>query len=151
VPDVQLSAGYAQQGTSSQAISPPNISVGVALPLPIFYQQGGEIARAAADLRAQLATRQKLEAQVAADVRSAFAAFTASRAQVERMDGRLLARARRARDLIEVQYQKGAATLLDLLDAQRTFQAVNGERLALLAGYWTAVASLEAAVAKELR
>jgi outer membrane protein TolC len=67
------------------------------------------------------------------------------------MDARLLGRARRARDLIEVQYQKGSASLLDLLDAQRTFLAVNGERLSLLAGYWTAVSALEAAVAQELR
>ena len=67
------------------------------------------------------------------------------------MDARLLGRARRARDLIEVQYQKGSASLLDLLDAQRTFLAVNAERLALLASYWTAVSALEAAVSQELR
>jgi len=67
------------------------------------------------------------------------------------MDGRLFARALRARDLIEVQYSKGAATLLDLLDAQRTLLAVSGERLTLLANYWNAVAQLEAASAKELR
>ena len=67
------------------------------------------------------------------------------------MDARLLGRARRARDLIEVQYQKGSASLLDLLDAQRTLLAVNGERLSLLAGYWTAVSALEAAVSQELR
>lgn len=150
-PDLALNVGYAQQGSSSDSISPPTVSVGVSLPLPILYQQGGELARAQADLAAQSAQRQKQEAQVVADVRSAFAAFGAARAQVERMDTRLLGRARRARDLIEVQYQKGSASLLDLLDAQRTFLAVNGERLALLAGYWTAVASLEAAVSKELR
>ena len=150
-PDLALNLGYAQQGTSQDAIAPPTVSVGFSLPLPILYQQGGELARAEADLSAQAALRQKQEAQVVADVRAAFAAFSAARAQVERMDARLLGRARRARDLIEVQYQKGSASLLDLLDAQRTFLAVNGERLALLAGYWNAVASLEAAVSKELR
>ena len=150
-PDLTLNVGYAQQGTSSDSISPPTVSVGLSLPLPILYRQGGELLRAQADLATQSALQQKQGAQVVADVRSAFAAFGAARSQVERMDARLLGRARRARDLIEVQYQKGSASLLDLLDAQRTFLAVNGERLALLAGYWNAVASLEAAVSKELR
>ena len=150
-PDLALNLGYAQQGTSSDAIAPPTVSAGVSLPLPVFYRQSGEVQKAEADLRALSAQQQKLEAQVAADVRTAFAAFSAARSQVERMDARLLGRARRARDLIEVQYQKGSASLLDLLDAQRVFIAVNAERLALLAGYWTAVSALEAAVSQELR
>ena len=150
-PDLTLSVGYAQQGTSSDAISPPTLSAGVSLPLPILYRQSGEQQKAEADVIVQSALQQKVEAQVTADVRTAFASFSASRAQVERMDARLLGRARRARDLIEVQYQKGSASLLDLLDAQRTFLAVNAERLALLAGYWTAVSALEAAVSQELR
>ena len=85
------------------------------------------------------------------EVRAAWAQFTSAHAQLERMDGRLQGRARRARDLIEIQYTKGAATLLDLLDAQRTLLTVSGERLTLLASYWNSVAQLEAAAAKELR
>ena len=150
-PDLTLNVGYAQQGTSADAIAPPTVSAGVSLPLPILYRQSGEQQKAEADVRAQSALQQKVEAQVASDVRTAFASFSSARAQVERMDARLLGRARRARDLIEVQYQKGSASLLDLLDAQRTLLAVNGERLSLLAGYWTAVSALEAAVSQELR
>ncbi len=121
------------------------------MPVAILYQQQGEIAKAEADLRSQQVSLDKSRAQVASDVRQAFSAYVAARAQMERMDGRLYERAHRARDLIEVQYAKGAATLLDLLDAQRTLLAVSGERLNLLATYWNAVAQLEAAVAKELR
>jgi cobalt-zinc-cadmium efflux system outer membrane protein len=148
-PDPAFNVGYAQQGISSDSIAPPTLSVGLSLPLPLLYRQDGEVARAEADLRAQSALRGKLEAQLAADVQSAFAAFTAARAQLERMEGRLRGRARRARDLIEVQHQKGAASLLELLDAGRTLLAVEGERLSLLAAYRTAVAALEAATATE--
>jgi cobalt-zinc-cadmium efflux system outer membrane protein len=148
-PDPAFNVGYAQQGNSSDSIAPPTLTVGLSLPLPVLYQQEGEVARAEADLRAQAAQRGKLEAQLAADVQSAYAAFVSARAQLERMEGRLRSRARRARDLIEVQHQKGAASMLELLDAGRTLLAVEGERLSLLAAYRTAVASLEAATATE--
>ena len=149
--DPDLSLSYAQQGTGQNAITPPTLTLGLSIPLPLAYQQQGEIAKSEADLRMQEIGAQKAQAQVANDVRAAYSAFVSARAQVERMDGKLFARAKRARDLIEVQYAKGAATLLDLLDAQRTLLAVSGERLNLLATYWNAVAQLEAAVAKELR
>ena len=66
------------------------------------------------------------------------------------LEGRLLDRARRARDLTALQYEKGATSLLDYLDAQRTYIAVNAEYLQDLANYWDAVFQLEAASATEL-
>jgi cobalt-zinc-cadmium efflux system outer membrane protein len=149
--DPDLSVAYNQQGTGQNAIQPPTLTVGLSIPLPVLYRQQGEIAKAEADLRTQQVSLEKSRAQVTQDVRTAWAQFTAAHAQLERMDGRLQGRARRARDLIEVQYTKGAATLLDLLDAQRTLLTVSGERLTLLASYWNSVAQLEAATAKELR
>ena len=67
------------------------------------------------------------------------------------MEGRLLDRARRARDLVEFQYKKGAASLLELLDAQRTFIATNVEYRQNLADYWTAVYQVEQATGTEFR
>ena len=107
--------------------------------------------RAEADLRTQELGRVKAEARVASEVESALAAFTGTQRRVERMESRLLDRARRARDLVQIQYQKGAASLLEYLDAQRTFIAVYVEYLGDLADYWTAVYQLEAAVGMELR
>jgi cobalt-zinc-cadmium efflux system outer membrane protein len=63
----------------------------------------------------------------------------------------LLDRAATARGLVRIQYEKGAASLLDLLNAERTYTAIRVEYAQGLAGYWTAVASLEQAVAGELR
>jgi len=150
-PDVTLSLNYAQQGTTNQAVSPPTLTLGLSLPLPLFYQQQGEIQRAQADVATQSLQRTKLEAQVASDVATALSAYTASSALVRRMEGGLLARSERARDLVRVQYQKGAASLLDLLDAQRTFVATRVEYYQDLEAYWTAVFKLEAAVGEELR
>jgi cobalt-zinc-cadmium efflux system outer membrane protein len=50
-----------------------------------------------------------------------------------------------------LQYDKGAASLLDLLDAQRTFIAINQEYIGDLSAFWLALFQLEGAVAMELR
>jgi cobalt-zinc-cadmium efflux system outer membrane protein len=66
------------------------------------------------------------------------------------MEARLLERAQRARDLVQIQYEKGAASLLELLDAQRTLIATKLERIQDLNNYWTAVFQVEEAVGTEL-
>lgn len=151
LPDLGLSATYSANGSGETNVSPPNASIGLSLTPSLLYFQGGEIRKAEADLATQQALRQKAQAQVVADVETAFGQFAAARKLVERMQASLLARAQRARDLIQVQYEKGAASLLDLLNAQRTYTATRAEYAQDLASYWTAVAQLEQASSRELR
>ncbi len=148
LPDVALSAQYQQEGTGQNALQPPTVTLGVQVPLPIFYRQSGEIARAEADLLAQRTAREKLQAQALADVQSALSALAANRRIVERMRSRLLERARRARDLVEVQYEKGAASLLELLDAQRAFAQTRSDYLKALRDFWLSLFQLDAAVGR---
>ncbi|HXU72032.1 MAG TPA: TolC family protein [Polyangia bacterium] len=151
-PDLSLNLQYSQQaGTTADAAQPPTLSLGIAGTLPLFYFQQGEIKKAEADRRMQELQRAKVEAQLVSDVEAAHNAFVSSRKLVERMEGRLLERVKRARDLVSLQYQKGAASLLEYLDAQRTFIANNVEYLQDLASYWTAVYQLEAAIGMDLR
>jgi cobalt-zinc-cadmium efflux system outer membrane protein len=151
VPDFAVGAVYSDNGKGDSNISPPNVSVNLSFNLPVFYLQKGEIQAAEAARRIQQAQRLKAEALVVADVETAFGQLMATRSLVERMNAGLLARAKTARDLIELQRQKGKASLLDLLNAQRTFNATRVEYAVDLANYWTAVAQLEQATASELR
>ena len=151
VPDLALSLGYTQEGVAPSSIQPPTLSLSVSGNLPIIYRQEGEIAKAEADLTTQRLSRAKAETQVSSDVEQAWVAYQTQRKLVERMESRLLDRAKRARDLVAVQYQKGAASLLEFLDAQRTYIATNGEYYQDLTGYWTAVFQLEQAVGMDLR
>jgi outer membrane protein, heavy metal efflux system len=152
-PDIALSVNYAQQGTSPSAVTPPTVTVGLSLTLPIFYQQQGEIRRAEADARTQALGSARAQAQVVSDVETAFATFHAALERVQRMNAEagVLARSRRARDLVGIQYQKGAASLLELLDAQRTFRTIAFEARSNLADYWNAVFRLEQAVGRTLQ
>ncbi len=150
-PDVSLSINYAQQGTTNSAISPPTVTAGISFPLPLFYRQQGEIAKARADVDTQDAAIAKTEAQLTSDVETAWADYQVAGRLVQRMETGLIDRARRARDLVNVQYQKGAASLLDDLDAQRTYIATTLEHLQDLSLYWGAVFRLEQAVGEDLR
>jgi cobalt-zinc-cadmium efflux system outer membrane protein len=150
-PDIALSAQYSQTGTGINSVSPPMLSVGVSAPIPLLYQNQGEIAHAEADLYSQSVTRRKLEAQAVNDVASAYAGFVVSRRLVERMESTLLERAKRARDITELQYNAGSTSLIDFIDAERTFIATNFEYIQDLTAYWTAVYQLEEAVGTDLR
>ena len=149
-PDISLLVQYQQLGSGDSAPQPPTLSVGLGLPLPIFYQQQGEISRAEADRESALLARRRLEMLVAADLESAVNTFSTARRVVERYEASLLERAKRARDITQVQFNAGSATLTDLLDAQRSYVAVNSGYYTELVNYWTSVFLLEQAVGKEL-
>ena len=150
-PDITLSAQYTQTGTGQGAIQPPTLSVGLSAPIPIFYQQQGEIRKAEAAYDTQSLQQAKTTAQVVNDVSLAASSFETSRALVERMEKSLRPSAEHAFQITRLQFDKGAATLMDFLDAQRSYIAANVEYLQDLTNYWTAVFQLEQAVGMELR
>jgi outer membrane protein, heavy metal efflux system len=69
---------------------------------------------------------------------------------MEGVDG-LLDAAKKAFEITSLQYDKGAASLTDYLDAYRTFVATQTEQYADLTNYWTAVYQVEQAVGMEIR
>ena len=89
-------------------------------------------------------------AAVAADLESAVNTFATSRRIVERYESALLERAKRARDITQIQFDAGSATLTDLLDAQRSWVQATGGYYTELVNYWTSVFLLEQALGREL-
>jgi outer membrane protein, heavy metal efflux system len=150
-PDLDLSLEYSKEGTGQSALQPPTTSVGLSLTVPVFYRSQGAIAKAEADLTTQELQTARTQAQVVADVKSALAAFTGARRRAERMESSLLDQAQRARDLVRIQYERGAASLLELIDAQRTLTATHIEHIQNLVDFWTAVFQVEEAVGREFR
>jgi cobalt-zinc-cadmium efflux system outer membrane protein len=154
-PDLALNLGfnYAAPGGGpfSSNTTPPTPNIGVSGNLPVLYQQQGEIEKAEADLRAQQALYEKARAQVSEDLTVALGNFAVERDQVTAMEARLLDRALLARDKTRLQYEKGGASLLEYLDAQRTFIGTNVEYLQDLASYWIAVFQVEQAIGGTVR
>src|SRR5262249_14266658 len=128
--------------------TPPTISAGASFELPLFHQRQTEIAKAESERVSARIALDRATARARAEVSSAWAAYQAARELVERMQGSLLQRARRSRELVEFQYRAGAVSLLDLLDAERTVLSVELEYRQDLAQYRTSAAQLAAAVGR---
>jgi cobalt-zinc-cadmium efflux system outer membrane protein len=151
LPDIALTLGYSEQCSNTSCNSQPAFNAGLQGNVPVFYQQQGEIKRAQSNVLAAERNVDKVKAQVLSDVTQAFASYRAVRSQVERMEGQLLEQAKVSRDLAQVMYQKGAASFIDFMDAQRQFVASRLEYNQDLANYWSAVYQLEQATATVLR
>jgi len=89
--------------------------------LPIFNRNQGEVARATQE---QLQTDTKLrslEAMVQNDVQVAFLRYSNAQTTLGRVEGALVDRARRVRQITEYSYRRGEANFLEFLDAQRAY------------------------------
>ncbi len=150
-PDIGIFANYTQFGTGNDAVQPPTLTFGLSFNLPVFYQQQGEMRRAEADVQGATVQRERALAQVSSDVSTAWAQYIAARELVTRMETIILDRAKKAHDIVDLQYKGGTASLMDFLDAERQYIAVNQEHLQDIALYWGAVFALEQAVGVELK
>jgi cobalt-zinc-cadmium efflux system outer membrane protein len=159
-PDITLGLTYAWGGfggfSTNGALQAPTVTFSVSAPLPVLYGLQGEQRQAEALFDTNSLQQAKTTAQVASDVSTAIAAFVTSRRLVERMEGPRregggeLQSAKLAFDVTALQYEKGAASLTDYLDALRTYIATRVEYFGDLTNYWTAVFQLEQAVGMDL-
>jgi cobalt-zinc-cadmium efflux system outer membrane protein len=132
---------------SYQRIGDDNtFGVGISFPLRIFDRNQGEIARTRAEIDRANALRDAVYAQVIADIDTAASTLAIQRDRVNVLRGTYLPKAQQARDTVEFAYRRGGVSLLDFLDAQRTYRETAVEHLRALGNYWGAVYQLEAAV-----
>ncbi len=130
------------KGNSSNAMGMALASIAI----PIFNRNQGEVARAKSEqLRAGLLA-QATRNQVLQDVETAYASFESSRERVRLYEQTYLSQAKDALDIEGFSYRNGAASILDFLDAERTFRAIQLAYRQQLAAYLTNLAQLEAAV-----
>src|SRR4029453_19429913 len=76
----------------------------------------------------------------------ALASVLTEREKAQRLGDVYLPRAERVRATVEFAYRRGGLSVLDLLDAQRTYRETALEHVRALGNYWNAVYQLEAAV-----
>jgi len=134
-----------------QRIGPDNtIGFGFGLPLRIFDRNQGEIARTRADALRVDAVRDAVVIRALSEVDTALAAVDTERGKVEVLRDTYLPKAKQARETVEFAYRRGGVSLLDYLDAQRTYRETALQYLQALGNYQTAIYLLEAAVGAPL-
>jgi cobalt-zinc-cadmium efflux system outer membrane protein len=134
--------------------NPPSLSqyigFSMSIPLRIFDKNQGEKARTAVDIRRNQRLLEANQAQVFSDVDSAYATVNSTLALLKPYKEHYLAQATRIRDTINFSYQHGAASLLDLLQAQQDYRATEVNYLNLVGSYLTAASQLNMAVGREV-
>ena len=114
--------------------------------LPIFDRNQGEIARTRfAVTQSQELARESTE-QVLSDVVDAYEALRTSEQIVQLYRGGYVEQSQKSRDISEYAYKRGAASLLDFLDAERTYRANQLAYRQALANYMTALEQMREAV-----
>ena len=121
-------------------------SVFVNFPLPIFDRNQGEIARTQYALTQAQEQQNSTSDTVLSDVSNAYEAVKSNDEVVQLYTSGYLKEAQDSRDISEYAYKRGAASLLDYLDAERSYRSTQLAYRQALASYMTSLEQLKEAV-----
>ncbi len=114
--------------------------------IPIFDRNQGEIARTRYAITQAQEQQNESAEQVITDVVDAYQALHSNDQIIQLYRGGYVDQAKKSRDITEYAYKKGAASLLDFLDSERTYRANQLAYRQALAGYMTALEQMRQAV-----
>jgi outer membrane protein, heavy metal efflux system len=100
------------------------IGFSLSFELPIHDRNQGEIARSRAAVRQAVETESSAQVGVLTDVVNAYHGLQTAEEVVALFEGGYLDQATQSRDISNYAYQRGSATILDVLDAERSYRAV---------------------------
>ncbi len=121
-------------------------SIFVGFDLPIFNRNQGEIARTRYALTQAQELQQSASDTVMTDVASAYEAVKSNDEVVQLYVSGYLKQAGDSRDISEYAYKAGSASLLDFLDAERSYRSTQLAYRQALASYMTALEQLKQGV-----
>jgi outer membrane protein, heavy metal efflux system len=137
--DVNASAGFSHvSGVSSTSLF-------FNVPLPIFNRNQGEIARTKFALTGAELTVRAAEDTVMTDVTNAYESASTNQEVVKLYVSGYLKQAQDSRDISQYAYKGGAATLLDFLDAERSYRSTQLAYRQALAAYMLSLEQLRQA------
>ncbi len=138
--DVSSTLDYTHTGGESSASFFLNFG------MPFFDRNQGEIARTKYALLQAQETQASTSDTVLSDVSSAYEALRSNAEIVQLYTSGYLKQAQDSRDISEYAYKRGATSLLDFLDAERSNRATQLGYRQALADYMTALEQLKEAV-----
>ena len=121
-------------------------SIFASVPLPVFDRNQGEIARTRYALTQAQEQEHLAGDTVLSDVVNAYEGVKSNDEVVQLYTSGYLQQAKDSRDISEYAYKRGAASLLDFLDAERSYRSTQLAYRQSLASYMTALEQLKEAV-----
>jgi outer membrane protein, heavy metal efflux system len=152
-PTLNVDAGFPAVSQVYQSYQPPlreYVGIGVGVPLRIFDRNQGEKLRTQLDITRNEKLADAARLQVFGDVDTAYATMMSTVTLLQPYKDRYLDQATRVRDTMTFSYQRGGASLIDFLQAQQEYRAVQVGYVNLIAAFLNAVNQLNLAVGREV-
>jgi len=115
-PNVTVGGGYKRNGIDNSFV------FGVTLPLKIFDRNEGGIVRANAEQKRAANLESAIQKEIELEVQQAYNAMEINRERVDYIRSQHLKKAEEVSSVALTSYNLGGATLIDYLDAQRTYR-----------------------------
>ena len=121
-PDITVGTQFARVGADNTG------GMTFSVPLPVFNNKEGEIAAAEALIQSARTQLKQLHLQALTDIDKAFRAYQLNQDVMKLYDDSALAKARESLEIAEKAYERGGTSLLEVLDARRTFRQTSVAR-----------------------
>jgi cobalt-zinc-cadmium efflux system outer membrane protein len=141
IPDPTMLAQYEHEPPDN----PNSIGIGVSFPLPLWNRNRGNIMAAEAAREQARLAYEKIKAQAVAEIATALLAYDDARARWESYRDNIRPKSEQIRKTITYAYEKGGASLLDLLSTQRNDNDVRLAAAQAQSDILVALATLNAA------
>jgi len=148
--DPTYSGWYTYNPSFNNPYDHQTIGASVSIPLRIFDRNQGEKQRTQIDIGRNQQLTESTRALVFSDVDSAYTQVESSLALLKPYKAQYKDQALRVRDTVTYSYQNGGASLMDFLNAQSDYRAVQLAYLQLIGSYLTAAGQLNLAVGREV-
>jgi outer membrane protein, heavy metal efflux system len=148
--DPTLSAWYTHNSSTNNPFGVNTLGLSVGIPLRIFDRNQGEKLRTQLDIERNEKLMEATRSFVFSDVDSAYAMVSSNVILLQPYKKKYLGQAVRVRDTVFFAYQHGGASLLDFLNAQNDYRAVELSYVNLIGAYLTSAAQLNMAVGREV-
>jgi cobalt-zinc-cadmium efflux system outer membrane protein len=129
LPDPQVGVAYTHDDFQVSGDNPNTLALTLSLPLPVFDRNQAGIGKANVEMRRNENTEARLLVEIERDVADAVRRAERARALLDALEGGMLARADAALRAAEKSYKAGAISLLELLEAQRTWIETQAQHL----------------------
>jgi len=147
--DPTFSTWYSYNPAFNNPFGRYTLGASVNVPLRIFDRNQGEKQRTLIDIDRNKELIETARAQVFSDVDSAYEQVESNVALLRPYKAQYKAQALRVRDTVTYSYEHGGASLVEFLNAQSDYRAVQLAYLQLIGSYLTAAGQLNLAVGSE--
>jgi cobalt-zinc-cadmium efflux system outer membrane protein len=152
-PTITVDAGFPSISQAYLSYQPPLhqfVGVGVGMPLRIFDRNQGEKRRTELDITRNERLADAVRLLVYSDVDTAYATVISTVTLLQPYKDRYLDQATRVRDTVTFSYQRGGASLVDFLQSQQEYRAMQVSYVNLVAAFLNAVNQLNMAIGQEV-